>query len=80
MRKQFHYLFQKDLISLIETRTAITLSFPITGTTISERDAELQAICPGKASTSGTMIVRVSFQAVPHTPFPYLIRVQAIGP
>ena len=73
MRKQFHYLFQKDLISLIET-------IHITGTTISERDAELQAICPGKASTSGTMIVRVSFQAVPQTPFPYLIRVQAIGP
>lgn len=88
MRKQFHYLFQKDLISLIETIRLITvyikdsdyLILHITGTTISERDAELQAICPGKASTSGTMIVRVSFQAVPHTPFPYLIRVQAIGP
>ena len=41
-----------------------------TGTTISERERELQAMWPGKASTSGTTTVRASFQAVPQTPRP----------
>jgi hypothetical protein len=51
-----------------------------TGTTISERDSLLQAMCPGNSSTSGTIIVFLSFQAVPQTPLPKLILSQAGGP
>ena len=41
--------------SLSMSSTAVTfLSPPKTGTTISLREALLQAMCPGKASTSGT--------------------------
>ena len=41
------------------------------GTTISERLNDEHAICPGNSSTSGTTSVFRSFQAAPHTPFPY---------
>ena len=35
---------------------------------------------PGNCSTSGTISVRASFQAVPQTPLPRRMRVQAMGP
>ena len=58
-------------LSLSISSTPITLpSLPNIGTTISERERELQAMCPGKSSTSGTTIVLRIIQAVPHTPFP----------
>lgn len=43
--------------SLSISSTAITSPFRITGTTISEREALLQAICPGNFSTSSTTMV-----------------------
>ena len=43
-------------------------------------DKALQAICPGKASTSSTIIVSFFNHEVPQTPFPLLMRVQATGP
>ena len=49
----------------------------INGTTISERDAASQAMCPGNSSTSRTTMVRLSAAAVPHTPFPKAMRTQA---
>src|ERR1043165_54513 len=58
--------------------TSPSLSKP--GSTISDRAALLQAICPGNRSTSSTMIVLFSFQEVPQTPFPNAILVQATGP
>ena len=39
-----------------------------TGTTISERDRELHAICPGKRSTSGTTRVRLSASGATYSP------------
>lgn len=41
---------------------------PKTGTTISDRVEAAQAMCPGKASTSGTTWVRRSRAAAPQTP------------
>ena len=41
-----------------------------TGTTISDFARASQLMCPGNLSTSGTMIVRRSAAAVPHTPRP----------
>ena len=66
--------------SLSISSTAITSPFLITGTTISEREALLQAICPGNFSTSSTTMVSALSQAVPQTPLPRLMRVQASGP
>ena len=62
------------------SKTAATLPSLKIGTTISERDALLQAMCPGNCSTSGTTIVRSSAHAVPQTPLPRLMRMQASGP
>ena len=54
-------------------------SFPATanGTTISESDAESQAMWPSNACTSSTTIVSSRSAAVPHTPRPTGILVQA---
>ena len=62
------------------SNTPHTLPSFISGTTISDLESELQAICPGKASTSGTNWVLASSQAVPQTPLPFRMRVQATGP
>ena len=68
-------------LSLSISSTPHTSPFSrINGTTISERDNELQAICPGNASTSGTTNVSALAHAAPQTPRPFRIRVQAIGP
>ena len=45
-----------------------------------ERERLLQAMCPGNFSTSGTISVAAAAQALPHTPFPLRMRVQATGP
>ena len=50
------------------------------GTTISDWDAELQAICPGNSSTSFTIKVSALAHEVPQTPLPFLILVHATGP
>ena len=47
------------------------------GTTISEFDAESQAMWPGKACTSSTSTVSRRAAAVPHTPLPMAMRTQA---
>ncbi len=47
------------------------------GTTISERDAESQAMWPGNSCTSGTMTVARLCAAVPHTPRPSAMRTHA---
>ena len=52
--------------------TPFTSSPTMMGTTISERERELHAMCPGNWSTSGTTRVRRSAHAVPHTPRPFL--------
>ncbi len=52
----------------------------INGTTISERDAASQAMCPGNSFTSGTTIVSRRAAAVPHTPLPSAMRTQATFP
>src|SRR5699024_3376606 len=50
------------------------------GTTSSDCDALSQAIRPGKELTSSIRCVFFSDSAVPHTPFPYGIRMQAGNP
>ena len=47
------------------------------GTTISDREAASQAMCPGNAFTSGTTSVSRRAAAVPHTPLPSGMRTQA---
>ena len=47
------------------------------GTTISEREAASQAMCPGNSCTSATTSVRRSAAAVPHTPRPSAMRTHA---
>ena len=46
----------------------------------SEREALLQAICPGNCSTSGTRMVSIRLAAAPHTPRSSAMRVHASGP
>ena len=62
------------------SNTAKTPCLSLIGITISDCEALLQAICPGKSCTLGTITTSLRFQAVPQTPFPLLIRVQAIDP
>ena len=50
------------------------------GTTISDLDAGSQAMCPGNLSTSGTTTVCSLMNAVPQTPFPFGILMQALFP
>lgn len=64
----------------ISRTPAIPLPGILSGTTISDLERELHAMCPGKSSTSSTTILLPSFQADPQTPFPYLILVHATGP
>src|SRR6185312_715947 len=67
--------------SLLSASSTPTTSPPSKmGTTISDRERLLQAICPGNASTSGTISVRPCCQLDPQTPFPFRIRVHATGP
>jgi hypothetical protein len=56
-------------ISMIAT----TSPFKTIGTTISLLESPSHAMCPGKASTSGTSWVSIFSAAVPHTPLPNLI-------
>ena len=69
-----------DRCSLSMSSTPTTSPFLISGTTISLFDSELHAMWPGNCSTSSTTMVRFSFHAVPHTPLPKPMRVQATGP
>ena len=64
----------KALYPLLSTSmTAITFPPLNTGTTISERDFDEHAICPGNWRTFGTTRVYLSSHALPHTPRPFLI-------
>ena len=64
-----------------ESRTAASLpSASKTGTTISELEAESQAMCPGKACTSGTMIGSPVAATCPQTPRPKGMRRQPSVP
>ena len=49
-------------------------------TVISELEAESQAICPGNSCTSFTSWISFVARAVPQTPRPFGIRIQAVFP
>src|SRR5690606_19039889 len=68
------------VIGLSRSNTPISSSPRYSGTTSSERDAESQGIWPGKASTSATRCVSRLTAAVPQTPRPSAMRMQAGWP
>lgn len=68
-------------LSLSMSKTAVILpDFENTGTTISDLERELQAMCPGNCSTSSTTMVCSFAQDVPQTPLPLGIVMHAVSP
>ena len=60
--------------------TPMTSPSLCSGTTVSDTESVSQAMCPGKAWTSGTTRTSSFFYAVPQTPRPFSIRTQAAFP
>ncbi|KAG1314603.1 hypothetical protein G6F63_016156 [Rhizopus arrhizus] len=71
---------KRPTFGLSMSNTPISSSPRSSGTTSSEREAESQAMWPGKASTSSTRWVTRWLAAAPHTPLSSGMRTQAGRP
>src|ERR1017187_2521842 len=74
-------ILSKAAFSALSTsRTKVTSPLLKPGTTISDAVSAWQAIYPGNSDTSSTIMVSPFEAAVPHTPLPHWMTVQAGSP